>query len=456
MVKLLPEQGIKVREKLTYLYDPDWVPEVENIVKEATALSDQIKITAEDAKTVITDTKTTAVEEVTEIKNSAIKTVEETSESAKQDINTTVDEASMRLSDTIEQAVEDVKNEAVAAAEGAIQDAAITATAIVVEYANNEIKPELIGYRDSADEDAKDAEKWAKTSKIWATGEDAEVNEIAPNEEEHSSRGYADLAMAIANTPEDTPVDVSKLLALDVIRGPKGDSGEAEFSGDVHFTGSFNVEGDDNHPIKITAMAGTSASGYQVVDSGGLGDSDFEHYATGDRYGTRITNHNNTSDTSVSIDLYQSNAGRSVLDLSDVETILAPALLGAIYPVGSIYITTNATCQIADLGVGTWELVARDRVLQGAGDRGSVGTTIEESLPNITGSVGSSSYQVTGYPSGAFARSGSKSSNDDGEFSGAKKESGFTFDASRSSSTYQNNAPVQPAAYLVNIFRRIS
>lgn len=453
MVKLLPEQGIKVREKLTYLYDPDWVPEVENIVKEATALSDQIKITAEDAKTVITDTKTTAVEEVTEIKNSAIKTVEETSESAKQDINTTVDEASMRLSDTIEQAVEDVKNEAVAAAEGAIQDAAATATAIVVDYANNEIKPELIGYRDSADEDAKDAEKWAKTSKIWATGEDAEVNEIAPNEEEHSSRGYADLAMAIANTPEDTPVDASKLLALDVIRGPKGDSGEAEFGGDIHFTGSFNVEGDDNHPIKITAMAGTSASGYQVVDSGGLGDSDFEHYATGDRYGTRITNHNNTSDTSVSIDLYQSNAGRSVLDLSDVETILAPALLGAVYPVGSIYITTNETCPIADLGVGTWELVARDRVLQGAGDRGDVGTTLEAGLPNITGRFDAVPYSKASDWKGAFYSDGSSKNTPSG---GDSSKPNVCFSASRSSSIYGNSDTVQPAAYLVNIFRRIS
>ena len=452
MVKLLPEQGIKVREKLTYLYDPDWVPEVENIVKEATALSDQIKITAEDAKTVITDTKTTAVEEVNEIKNSAIKTVEETSESAKQDINTTVDEASMRLSDTIEQAVEDVKNEAVAAAEGAIQDAAATATAIVVDYANNEIKPELIGYRDSADEGAKDAEKWARTSKIWATGEDVEVNEIAPNEEEHSSRGYADLAMAIANTPEDTPVDASKLLALDVIRGPKGDSGEAEFSGDIHFTGSFNVEGDDNHPIKITAMAGTSASGYQVVDSGGLGDSDFEHYATGDRYGTRITNHNNTSDTSVSIDLYQSNVGKSVLDLSGVETILAPALLGSIYPVGSIYITTNATCPIADLGVGTWELVARDRVLQGAGDRGKAGSTIEAGLPNIVGSFSntpSNNYTYTG----AFRQGGTDSTFGNGNDS---RGSNTTFDASRSNALYGKSDTVQPNAYLVNIFRRIS
>lgn len=231
--------------------------------------------------------------------------IDDTVEAGKQEINTTIDEAQMDLSDTIEQAVEDVKAEAVAAAEEVISD--------VETDLRNGLQPLVT-----------DAEDWAKTSKIWATGEDAEVETVAPGEEEHSSRGYADLAMAIANTPEDVPVDVSTLLALDVIRGPKGDSGDAEFSGDVSFEGSFNVHGDDNHPVKVTSLAGASASGFQVVDSNGAGESDFEHYATGDRYGTRITNKNNTSNTSVSVDLYQSNIGRSVLDTTDVETVLVP------------------------------------------------------------------------------------------------------------------------------------
>lgn len=247
-------------------------------------------------------------------------------EEGKAEVNSAIDDATMRLSDTIEESVEEVKTAALEAAQEAINDAAAEATAIVVEYANNEVKPQLNNIADRADEDAKAAEDWAKTSKIWATGEDAEVNTVAPGEEEHSSRGYADLAMAIANTPEDVPVDASKLLALDVIRGPKGDSGEAEFSGDVIFTGTFDVHSDSNHPVKVTGMAGTSASGFQIVDSNGLGDSDFEHYATGDRYGTRITNHNNTSDTSVSVDLYQTNVGKSVLDATAVGTVLVKDL----------------------------------------------------------------------------------------------------------------------------------
>ena len=61
-------------------------------------------------------------------------------------------------------------------------------------------------------------------SRTWATGEDVEVEVLEAGE--HSSRGYADLAMAIANADEDVPVDASKLVALDTIRGPRGYNGK--------------------------------------------------------------------------------------------------------------------------------------------------------------------------------------------------------------------------------------
>ena len=249
-----------------------------------------------------------------------------------------VDDSIQTIDNTIAEAVEDVKQQALDAAQESINTAAAQATAIVIDYTNNEVKPQLneIAYNAEADaanaaesaelatNEADEAKHWAEDSRVWATGEDAEVEEIAPGEEEHSSRGYADLAMAIANTPEDVPVDTSKLLALQIIKGPKGDSSIGTFTGDNTIEGTLNIKDDSNHPLKITGLAGASASGFQVVDSNGAGESDFEHYASGDRYGTRITNHNNTSDTSVSVDLYQSNAGRSVLDTTDVETVLVP------------------------------------------------------------------------------------------------------------------------------------
>lgn len=294
---------------------------------------------------------------------SAVRNAENVLELANETLTTVqdyVEEAKGSIDDAITQATEDVKSAALEAANEAINDAAATATGIVLEYTNNELIPELSAYATSADEDAKDAANYAREAKAWARGEDAEVEEFAPGEQEHSSRGYADLAMAIANTPEDVPVDTSTLLALDVIRGPKGDSGDAEFSGDVSFEGSFNVHGEDNHPVKVTSMAGTSASGYQVVDSLGAGESDFEHYANGDRYGTRITNKSNKTGKSVNIDLYQTNAGRSVLDLSKPDTILAPQLLDILYPIGSYYLSEEAECPLKDwMDNGcSWEIVA--------------------------------------------------------------------------------------------------
>ncbi len=137
---------------------------------------------------------------------------------------------------------------------------------------------------------------------------------------------------------------------------------------------------------------------------------------------------------------------------------LSVSLLDVIYPIGSIYITTNSSCPLSTLIAGsTWVLVGQDRVLQGAGTRGVVGTTLNESLPNITG------YAPTNYWT-ALADESPNNCCTTSEYSktatllatGGIATTNWKIDASRSSSAYQDNAPVQPDAYLVNIYRRIS
>lgn len=140
----------------------------------------------------------------------------------------------------------------------------------------------------------------------------------------------------------------------------------------------------------------------------------------------------------------------------DTDTTLT--LLELLFPVGSIYIGTMATCPLATLGIGTWQLVAEDRVLQGAGTRGSVGNTLNESLPNIKGTAqtapGRSSYIVNGALN-IYATQNATNVYANGALQ-TNTQYGISFDASRSSSTYQDNAPVQQDAYLVNIWERIS
>lgn len=136
-------------------------------------------------------------------------------------------------------------------------------------------------------------------------------------------------------------------------------------------------------------------------------------------------------------------------DMTDYMT--TDDLLKALYPVGSIYIGTQATCPLATLISGsTWELVAQNRALWG-GDGTNANTTIAAGLPNITGTF-NNTVNIT-VASGAFyTRKVSNSTG--GTNSYTVSDAGAGIDASRSSSIYGNSNTVQPPAYVVNIWRR--
>lgn len=135
------------------------------------------------------------------------------------------------------------------------------------------------------------------------------------------------------------------------------------------------------------------------------------------------------------------------------DTDVTLSLLEILYPVGAIYIGTMSTCPLAVLGIGTWALKATDRVLQGSGTN-NAGSTVEAGLPNITGTF-SNFYGESPSGSGAMQLSSSAGSHKGGLTSGWSA-GGMTFDASRSSSIYGNSTTVQPPAYIVNIWERIS
>lgn len=154
---------------------------------------------------------------------------------------------------------------------------------------------------------------------------------------------------------------------------------------------------------------------------------------------------------------YDAIATKDSNTIYNVEDATSPviSILDSLYPVGAIYIGTMSACPLQTLGIGTWQLVAQDRVLQGAGSRGAVGTTINESLPNITGSAGVY-YWGAQTASGAFTTSASTGNVRRGDTTTTRGAAGWVLDASRSSSTYQNGAPVQQDGYLVNIWERIA
>lgn len=90
----------------------------------------------------------------------------------------------------------------------------------------------------------------------------------------------------------------------------------------------------------------------------------------------------------------------------------------------------------------------QDRVIQGSGARGNVGTYKTESLPNITGSFIVTNMRGNLEPEGCFS---SENVNNVAGTDGAAttRPAKINLDTSRSSSTYQDNAPVQQNALLI-------
>ena len=133
-------------------------------------------------------------------------------------------------------------------------------------------------------------------------------------------------------------------------------------------------------------------------------------------------------------------------------TLSADSALAA-YPVGSIFQTVSSTSPAALFG-GTWQEIAQNRVLMGAGSGHAADTTVEAGLPNITGSFVADVKKGEHKVSGAFT-AGSEIATT-GEYNNFSDVYKFSLDASKSNAIYGRSATVQPAAYYVHIWRRVA
>ena len=123
------------------------------------------------------------------------------------------------------------------------------------------------------------------------------------------------------------------------------------------------------------------------------------------------------------------------------------------FPVGSIYQSTDPTSPAALFG-GTWEQIASERVLMGASSSHAAGTTVKAGLPNITGSFVADVKKGEHKVSGAFTAGNVIATT--GEYNNFSDVYKFSLDASKSNAIYGRSATVQPAAYYVNIWRRVA
>lgn len=142
-------------------------------------------------------------------------------------------------------------------------------------------------------------------------------------------------------------------------------------------------------------------------------------------------------------------------------TLSADSALAA-YPVGSIFQTVSTTSPAALFG-GTWEQIAFNRVLMGAGTGYTAGSTVEAGLPNITGSLreaNADSSPFRGSKASLKSSGALKFVEINTSWGGYRGDSGSTydvyFDASRSNPIYGRSYTVQPAAYYVHIWKRVA
>ena len=136
--------------------------------------------------------------------------------------------------------------------------------------------------------------------------------------------------------------------------------------------------------------------------------------------------------------------------------------LDNLYPVGSIYQSTDPTSPAALFG-GTWQEIAQNRVLMGASYAHAAGTTVEAGLPNITGSLIETEAESSPFrgSKASLSKSGAlKFTEVNTDWGGYSSLSGsaynIKFDASLSNPIYGRSTTVQPAAYYVHIWRRVA
>lgn len=132
----------------------------------------------------------------------------------------------------------------------------------------------------------------------------------------------------------------------------------------------------------------------------------------------------------------------------------------AAHPVGSIYQTISPENPSVTFGGGTWEKIAQDRVLMGASNTHTAGTTVEAGLPNIKGGFGFSSYSGSGgwlsvaSATGAFTGRDGFGTVAQAGTAGVRGAVAVDLDASKSSQIYGASATVQPPAYFTYIWLR--
>ena len=279
------------------------------------------------------------------------------------------------------------------------------------------------------------------------------------------SDGTSEIVTLIRNdepTKEGTPINASTLNELSTVAGAINAKEEA-----VSAASSANSAATSAVKSAQSASADAKSAGSSAASAKAEADRAAAIVSTdktlsvegapadAKAVGEALKNLNIRPATSTTLGGIKVGSGLSVADdgTLSVDIVIPEVDKLTAYPVGSIYQSTSYTSPAALFG-GTWQEIAQNRVLMGAGSGHAAGTTVEAGLPNITGSFVANVRSFNHEVSGAFTV-GNIIAYTGGNSSDAYTYK-FSLDASKSNAIYGRSATVQPAAYSVHIWRRVA
>lgn len=132
-------------------------------------------------------------------------------------------------------------------------------------------------------------------------------------------------------------------------------------------------------------------------------------------------------------------------------------LVNYLYPVGSIYLSLDATFNPNMAWQGTkWELIEAGRYLRATQTEADVGRNVEEALPNIKGGANAATYVTQPYNGyGAIQSTYAVAPSFSGTSGNWGANANWNFNASRSSSVYQDGAKVTPNSIDIYMWKRV-
>lgn len=294
---------------------------------------------------------------------------------------------------------------------------------------------------------ATDNDKYLKGDGTWATVSSGSSTDVQINGTSITSGGVANIVTNSAYDASSNKIaTMSDLPADEVFIATYGTTTFAEITNALSQGKAIICKNNNDYYSYITAA----------------NNSYYFTYATGGGYIFQIyVSSSNVWNTTATAMLEKTSnktdtisSSSTILQYPSATAIIN--LLKTIYPVGSVYLSTNSTCPLSSL-FGTWTLVSSGKALwTGTGSNGN--TTIAAKLPNIKGQGYVKTSDAGGDASrwtGAFKDWDRASGHVTP--SGTSKDYNGTmdFNASNYNSIYSDNATtVQPPAYVVNVWRR--